>query len=213
MTDEEIQQFLAMGGSEEEIQELLRQKERQEGILDSQGGYDPTVDAGRYVVPNFADPLREAMSSRKAKKEIGNIEGKLPNMRRKADEDAFAYMRAAMGKGLGGVDLHADVPVTASGPMPIKPMPQVPSAPMAGPEAPPAAGPAGPSGPAPLPAPEQPQAPAPAPQMPQPSPYTAQSGSVKTRPEFADIPGLPGMTDDEKATQEILAMLRQSGGR
>jgi hypothetical protein len=212
VTEEEIQAFLSMGTTEDEISELLRQAERQEGIGDATRGKDYTLSGGNgYIANNSLAPIADIFVRGNAEKKAKEAQGQAANKRATLDERTRDYMRAASGLGLGGVDLRSSPTqsqIAGSKPLNIKPAPPVP---------PPPAAPAPPKPAAPrvlgpqdlgLPTPAKP---APAPQGPQAQGAPGIPGGMQSPPVSPFMqPGNPFMGaagGDQPTVEELMAEL------
>ncbi len=170
MSDEDLARYIGMGSSEEEILELLRQKERAEGIQDDSYGGDPTVRAGNVHVPNFMDPIKGLFARGRASKAIEKADNELPVKRAQRDQDIQSYIRNAMDQSLNQPVDQSAIAGASPAPMPsVPPMggaPQVPAAPPPAPAM--GQGPIAAPGPSPAAAPSAvaPVAPLPAAPMP-----------------------------------------------
>lgn len=161
--------FLSMGGSEDEVTEILRQQKRQEDRADATRGKSYLTDTGRGTggVPNIAGAISDIFVRGNAEKKQKELGADAAMARQKGNETVRDYLNAAMGKGLGGVDLNktasqAEIGFPSGDGMnmpkvaPLGGPPPAPPAPAAGP--PPAAAPQ----PLPQPAPAKPPVVAPA---------------------------------------------------
>ncbi len=203
MTNEELESFLKMGADEEEILELLRQAERQEGLADDTRGKDYLINAGRVNVANPWGAVSDMFVRGNAEKKAEKARGEAANARAQMDQTSVRdFHRAASGQGLGGVELNAR-PEIPERPLQIPNAPQVPQPPPAmgggpvGPPAPNAAPAAPPAAPAPTPPPAQPPGP--------PQPPKTASGAFQSHPGWDDVPGLP-QTEEEEALALIAAL-------
>ncbi len=210
---EELQKYLEMGANEDEILEMLRQKDRQEGIMDDSYSGDPTVNAGAYVVPNFADPIKGMFARGRAEKKIKGLEGDIANKRAGNQQSLRSFLQ-------GMYDDTGDAPPEIKD----QPLPQgpgsdirdlgVPHAPQVPP--PEGGGPVGPPAPAATPPPAPaPAAPAPPPAPPPQAPPDMSMGGLKDEvPTMASFPPQPkdpnmnGPQDKEGFLQILLQKLR-----
>jgi hypothetical protein len=94
--DEELAALLSMGSDEEAIAELLRQKERQEALIDETRGREYGTQAGRVYVANPWQAVSDVFTRGKAEHKAKGLDRDIAVGRRKQDtqvEDILNMLR------------------------------------------------------------------------------------------------------------------------